>query len=260
MSDEAPPPKPKPGSLRDRIAAFEKKPDSSAQGPPAPRPKPGGLAWKPRPRSPPPGNRDESESKVISGSGMSASDAKESIGKLSLKERMAALQGQGAFGQPSPPAPPKPSGDKPKWKPPPKVVSPPEDNEGDLVASTSPESVKPPPVRSSTDEALPSPAIEGEGKAEEDEEEAATGDPDPEEEERQRRAAIAARMARLGGARVGMAPPVFGKKPSYKKPEKAETSKEEDVSKADTPAEQAQTTEDSVTSECMFHSSFLNLF
>ena len=41
-----------------------------------------------------------------------------------------------------------------------------------------------------------------------------TGEVDPEEEERQRRAAIAARMARLGGARVGMGPPVFGKKPT----------------------------------------------
>jgi hypothetical protein len=40
-----------------------------------------------------------------------------------------------------------------------------------------------------------------------------------EEEERQRRAAIAARMARIGGARVGMAPPVFERKKSVPKPE-----------------------------------------
>ena len=41
-------------------------------------------------------------------------------------------------------------------------------------------------------------------------------DADPEEEERQRRAAIAARMARLGGTRVGMGPPIFGLKPEVK--------------------------------------------
>jgi hypothetical protein len=49
---------------------------------------------------------------------------------------------------------------------------------------------------------------------------------DPEEEERQRRAAIAARMARLGGARVGMSPPVFGRKPSIKR---TETPKDEEA-------------------------------
>ena len=48
-SDAPPPPKAKPGSLRDRIAAFEKKPDTSAPAPPAPRPKPGGGAAKPAP-------------------------------------------------------------------------------------------------------------------------------------------------------------------------------------------------------------------
>ena len=41
---------------------------------------------------------------------------------------------------------------------------------------------------------------------------------DPEEEERQRRAAIAARMQRLGGARIGMAPPVVGPKPPIRRP------------------------------------------
>ena len=50
---------------------------------------------------------------------------------------------------------------------------------------------------------------------------------DPEEEERQRRAAIAARMAKLGGARVGMGPPVFGRKPDV--PKKPEVRKEEET-------------------------------
>ena len=44
------------------------------------------------------------------------------------------------------------------------------------------------------------------------------GAPDPEEEERPRRAAIAgARIARhLADTRVGMAPPIFGRKPEVK--------------------------------------------
>jgi len=146
---------------------------------------------------------------------MNASDAKESIGLGgSLKERMAALQGKGAFGalDGGAPAPPKPATQKPKWKPPP-AVSPPADEEtpssdtGIVVRS-------PPPIvhKSSEDESTsadtePTSAPEGEEAEERD----------PEEAERQRRAAIAARMARLGGARVGMAPPVFGKKPSIKK-------------------------------------------
>jgi myosin tail region-interacting protein MTI1 len=54
--------------------------------------------------------------------------------------------------------------------------------------------------------------------------------PDPEEEASQRRAAIAARMARLGGTRVGMGPHIFGRKLETKpKPAELapETSKEE---------------------------------
>jgi hypothetical protein len=66
--------------------------------------------------------------------GMSASDAKESIGLGgSLKDRMAALQGRGAFGG----IPwcssntPKPAVEKPKWKPPPVVSPPADESEGD---------------------------------------------------------------------------------------------------------------------------------
>ncbi|KAG2362223.1 hypothetical protein BDR07DRAFT_1061256 [Suillus spraguei] len=116
------PQKPKPGSLRDRIAAFENANKSAAPAPgPAPRPKPSTLqSWKPKVPSPP--QSPESERKTA---GMSASDAMESIGKGgSLKERMAALQGRGAFGGGTPPPIlPKPA-DKPRWKPPPPVSSP----------------------------------------------------------------------------------------------------------------------------------------
>jgi myosin tail region-interacting protein MTI1 len=92
MSDSSP--LPKPGSLRDRIAAFEQKP-SSAPAPPAPRPKPGNLSqWKPRPPSP----QDTQPVIKSADASMSAGDAKVSTTKAgSLKERMAALQGLGAW-------------------------------------------------------------------------------------------------------------------------------------------------------------------
>ncbi|KAG1732308.1 hypothetical protein EDB19DRAFT_1292055 [Suillus lakei] len=200
------PPKPKPGSLRDRIAAFENANKSAAPAPgPAPRPKPSTLqSWKPKVPSPP--QSPESERKTP---GMSASDAVESIGKGgSLKERMAALQGKGAFGGGTPPPIlPKPA-DKPRWKPPP-PVSPPADeviSPGGAIetqGSSPPATGDPDPVN-----------LEGEHEAPQD---AAEIDQDPEEEERQRRTAIAARMARLGGARVGMGPPLFVAKPAPKK-------------------------------------------
>ena len=48
---------------------------------------------------------------------MSASDAQQATKGQSLKERMAALQGAGAFGAPSPPsAPPVPAGTPKVWK------------------------------------------------------------------------------------------------------------------------------------------------
>ncbi|THG95679.1 hypothetical protein EW026_g6021 [Hermanssonia centrifuga] len=214
-----PPPK-KVGSLKDRIAAFENKGPASSPAPaPIPRPKPGGLAWKPRATSPPP-STSEAEHVEKKGPGMSAADAKESIrGGGSLKERMAALQGRGGFGGTAPPAaPPKPASEKPKWKPPPVVSSPSDEGE---------ESTTPAPA---TSEATAD--DEGAGTHHPEETEAAEGEaqePDPEEEERQRRAAIAARLARLGGARMGMAPPIVGRKPEFKKPStpKIEEPKEE---------------------------------
>lgn len=232
MSDQTPP-KPKPGSLRDRIAAFEKPSLAPVPGPPT-RPKSGAVSWKPKAHSPPssPGlsidHGSATEKKLLGG--MSAFDAKESIGKGgSLKERMAALQGKGGFGAP-PPLAPRSSLEKPKWKPPP-VVSPPSDdediNEGSYRSNKVAlvECSSDPTSRETPDEE-PSIAIEDET--------------DPEEMERHRRAAIAARMARLGGARVGMAPPTFGKKPSIKRADSQkmddQSLKEEDKSLAiDTP-------------------------
>ena len=227
MSD---PPK-KVGSLRDRIAAFENKGSVPAPAQaPVPRPKPASAAsWKPKAPTPPDSPRsslDGGERKA----GMSAADAKESITKGgSLKDRMAALQGKGGFGAPAPPpVAPKPAVERPKWKPPP-VVSPPDDEEGDegeeavsrspvIMPSAAEEEDAPKPVEDKPDE------VEGEATVDEGEGEKEV---DPQEEERQRRAAIAARMARLGGARVGMAaPPIFGKKPDVKpKPKAGETAK-----------------------------------
>ncbi|KAF5377964.1 hypothetical protein D9615_006705 [Tricholomella constricta] len=220
MSEQSTPPKPKPGSLRDRIAAFEKPAAGSAPGPaPVPRPKPGGISWKPRQASPPASPSATDVSSERKAGGMSASDAKESIGKgVSLKERMAALQNRGAFGAP-PAVAPKPALEKPKWKPPP-VIAPVDKDEDDGPSSHAEPPKSPPlPKKLNVDKFL-----EDKGEEEESAPAVEGGDQagtDAEEEERQRRAAIAARMARLGGAKVGMAP-MFGSKPAVKKPEPAE--------------------------------------
>ncbi|KAJ8691695.1 assembly of actin patch protein [Pleurotus ostreatus] len=237
MSDQSPPPKPKPGSLRDRIAAFEKSSASAAPAPPPPRPKPGGVSWKPKPPSPPSSPKSNPDGEKKAG-GMSASDAKESIGKgVSLKERMAALQGKGGFGAPAPapPTAPKPGVERPKWKPPP-VVSPPAEEGSDpivseptVTADVTIEAQKSLPIVSEDASTPPAPPTD------EDEKDKEAVDPD--EEERQRRAAITARIARLGGARVGMGPPIFGrpavpaKKPSlpHEEPAEQKESKDEEL-------------------------------
>ena len=213
MADESPPPK-KIGSLRDRIAAFEKQSSASTtpSTPPPTRPKPGGIAWKPKQPSPPPSPSIKDKDRATpSKSSMSATDAKESIGQgISLKERMAALQGKGGFGPTNPP--PKPTTEKPKWKPPPKPVTSPSPEEKppvDLEAV-----IRSPPIET---EPAETPTEKPAESAEQGDEESEVKD-DPEEEERQRRAAIAARMQRLGGARIGMAPPVVAPKPHIRRP------------------------------------------
>ena len=260
MSGSSSPPRPKPGSLRDRIAAFEQKPASSPAPPPAPRPKPGGLSqWKPRPPSPhetqPVIERNDANS-------MSASDAKESITKGgSLKERMAALQGLGAFGGGTAAAPPPKPAEKPKWKPPPQVaIVPPVTGDDDNDEADGAEADNKPaisPLKSPSDDIVaalakhPQPAPTQEGQSEVEAEAPVAGEevPDPDEEERQRRAAIAARMARLGGTRVGMGPPIFGRKPEIKpKPviPAPETTKEEPTIANVPVAEPALRSEDDV--------------
>jgi len=160
---------------------------------------------------------------------MSAADAKVSIGQgVSLKERMAALQGLHGFGGGSASPPPKPATEKPKWKPPP-VVPPPVVDEDERDESAKPAVVP----EGESDARKHEPTAEAEQAGDEGE---GQEEPDPGEEERQRRAAIAARMARLGGARVGMAPPVFAKKPDVKK---QGSLKVEDDEHKETPVEPA---------------------
>jgi myosin tail region-interacting protein MTI1 len=188
MSDNPAPPK-KAGSLRDRIAAFEK-PQASSSGPtpPPPRAKPGSLVgqWKPKLVAP------SAEDSDTDKGGMSTGDARQSISRGGgLRERMAALQGKGAFGAPADPntpnAPPLPSeqGKARIWRtvvdsPPPPAAKHDEYDDDDGITTL--------------------PAADDTTK-----EENVDGDSEPkteEELERERRAAIAARMAKLGGARV----------------------------------------------------------
>lgn len=207
------PPKPKPMSLKDRIKQFEQ-PTASSSVPPPPRPKPGALSqWKPKPVEPPSPKQatptaDAQTEEDGQGGGMSASDAMSSItrGGGTLKERMAALQGKGAFGSSDAgSAPPLPSHEgKPRvWKASP--APPIEPKKADTGLNV--ENIRYDPSAPSS--ALDAPLSAGDSEknrsvtgGEEDQ----SGNPpdDGEESERERRAAIAARMARIGGARLGM--------------------------------------------------------
>lgn len=195
-------------SLKDRIKQFEQ-PGAQSAAPPPLRPKPGTLGqWKPKPVEPSspkqaPANVDAHEGDEGAGGAMSASDAANSIARTgqSLKERMAALQGRGAFGSSETGnAPPLPSHEgKPRvWKTSPAPPIEPKK----LDTSLGVENAR-------NDPSAPSSALEAPLSAaatEQSSEGGQSGNPDEEgeESERERRAALAARMARLGGARVGM--------------------------------------------------------
>lgn len=233
---------PKPMSIKERMAAFQQAAQKPAAPPPRPAAKPTNWSWKqkqaaaaaPAAVTPTPSGSAETQVPQVAAreipqvderadrkTGMSASDAQETIKGQSLKERMAALQ-KGFAAAPEP-APRPPVSEKPRvWKRPVVPASTDDDGNNDVgVASPLPVSL--PPVRSPSyeqgnpvegdpssppggEEAEPTSVPEGE------EEEV-----DEEEKERQRRAAIAARMAKLGGARVGMGPPVF-RRPPVKSP------------------------------------------
>lgn len=229
---DTPSPKPKVGSLKDRIAAFEKSAQSDntlTQKSLPPRSKPGNVSWKP---SPPPPKDDGDEKIEKKHSGMSAEDAKESIGAGGgLKARMAALQGNmnPSGGSPATPSPPIP---KPLRKPfVPRPRTPDEDEEGEnkdkpkelleiphrrldnwdplaatVAAANARQKSASPPAEAESGGGEPTTAAATEEQTQEQEQ-------DEENKERERRAALAARMARLGGARIGMAPPIVPKKP-----------------------------------------------
>lgn len=237
------PSKPKVGSLRDRIAAFEKSAQSDntpAQKPPAPRAKPGPISWKSTSSSPKDETDDPSSDKKHSG--MSAEDAKESIAAGGgLKARMAALQGNmnnvGGSPATSPPPAPKPmrkqfiprpptpdeeseegSENKEKSKEPLVPARRRLDNWDPLAATVAAvgarqRSASPPgPSEDHREEHAAESNVE-EQNQEQNQELLEEQEQDEETKERERRAAIAARMARLGGARIGMAPPIIPKKP-----------------------------------------------
>jgi hypothetical protein len=227
-------------SFKDRLAAFNS-PSSSPSKQPAPplKPKPaGGLTWSQKQKMREEEEKKERESNPVSPAsqalaqvvasteegkndtaaqieekkGMSASDAKASIGQgLSLKERMAALAGSQAFGGASAgPKSPTPQEEGQAEK---KVWKRPEPVEGGLPIPGQ----MPMPVRANSGQSVRS-VNDGETEQETEQVPRAEGEEDEETKEKERRAAIAARMARLGGRGMfGGPPPVVGPKPGATK-------------------------------------------
>lgn len=222
---------PRPQSMKDRLAFF-----TAAQNKPSPpppvksKPAAGGLTWSqrqklrqeqeakekestiatspttstpiasPGPSIPESKQRDDAENKEEQGTAMSAADALSSISKGgSLKERMAALQGVGAFGgAEKKPAPPAPTGKV--WKRPTVQEKEPEP-EGDMEAENQS------PEKGLTHKPLPS-SEEAREPESDTKDEVAKEEETEEEQEKARRAAIAARMAKLGArGPMGMMPP-----------------------------------------------------
>ena len=232
MADED---KPKPMSIKERMAAFQQAAQKPVTPPPRPATKPTNWAWKQKQAETPASSGSveaqapqiptreipQVDERADRKTGMSASDAQQSIKGQSLKERMAALQKGFAAAPESAPRPPV--SEKPRvWKRP--VVPASTDEEGNEVGVTPFLPISLQPARSPSCE--PENPVEGDPSSQpEGEEIEPTGVPegeeeevDEEEKERQRRATIAARMAKLGGARVGMGPPVFGRPPAVRSP------------------------------------------
>ncbi|KIO33475.1 hypothetical protein M407DRAFT_192370 [Tulasnella calospora MUT 4182] len=261
MSDEQQPPR-KVTSLRDRIAQFEHKPAAPPATPPKPVVAQKKWAWKEKQAevqaSPPPPPAASASSSTLAAPAppaperdswsdvsshhdvpekpapgaapaFSAADAASAIAAGGgLKARLAALQGSGLGSTPEAPAVPPPPSKPRVWK---KAV---------VTYEAPPKPERPRPAEDETAEAeeehhhdLP----EAHPVAEEGEADADATAKDPEEEERQRRAAIAARMARLGGARVGMGMPVFGMKPPVPAPIRKDSGTDTEAAAA--PARQA---------------------
>lgn len=222
---------PRPQSMKDRLAFFTAAQNKPSPPPPVkPKPAAGGLTWSQRqklrqeqeakekestvaaspttsapiassgPSIPESKQRDDAENKEEQGTAMSAADALSSISKGgSLKERMAALQGVGAFGgAEKKPAPPAPTGKV--WKRPTVQEKEPEP-EGDVEAENQS------PETGLSHKPLPS-SEEGREPESDTKDEVAKEEETEEEQEKARRAAIAARMAKLGArGPMGMMPP-----------------------------------------------------
>ena len=171
-------------SIKERMALFNKQAEQTSA--PAPKQPPPAIGRKPAQWQP------TNERKVSAGegrSGLSANDAASSISRPggSLKDRMAALQG--AFGSASAPSPVT----KPDVKPKPLRQS------DDVKAPIEQSIIQPSEDKqdSVTDERTPE---ESENAKEDDDE------TDDAEQERVKRQEIAARMAKLGGMRLGGPP------------------------------------------------------
>lgn len=217
--------------MKDRLAFFTAAQNKPPPPPPVtPKPAAGGLTWSQRqklrqeqeakekestiatspttstpiassgPSIPESKQKDDAENKEEQGTAMSAADALSSISKGgSLKERMAALQGVGAFGgAEKKPAPPAPTGKV--WKRPTVQEKEPEP-EGDMAAENQS------PETGLTHKPLPS-SEEAREPESDTKDEVAKEEETEEEQEKARRAAIAARMAKLGArGPMGMMPP-----------------------------------------------------
>jgi len=234
---------PPPGGPRGKVGTWKPKPLEREHAPVAEAPHKLDLSARSAVRPDPP----SPERKPKATGGMSAADAQASIttgGAMSMKERMAALAGKGGFGGPAPAlAPPVHATTKPgvpKTSITPTAASPSDEKSLDLDSASAEvgsgaDTVTAPATHSGAAGDADADATATGTAATSDEhiepQSEATGEDKTEEElERERRAAIAARLARLGGTRLGMVPqygrpPVpTGTKPARKESQDAEDS------------------------------------